>query len=76
MTSYVVLRKDITPANQPAAALVPWAAVDTVAATSADAAIRQVVEKSGENGQFVAVPARSWKPRKVTVETKKRTVLS
>jgi hypothetical protein len=41
--------------------------VATVEAASATAAIRSVVEKHGA-GKYVAVPARSWKPVKVTVE--------
>jgi hypothetical protein len=54
----------------------PWLTVElSQSASSADAAIRAVTDKHGE-GVYVAIPRRSWKPRKVTVETKKRTVLS
>jgi hypothetical protein len=41
-------------------------------ATSAEAAIRLYITKLAEapTGRLVAVPLRSWKPVKVTVETK------
>jgi hypothetical protein len=66
-TSYVVLRAVGEKDGQSC-----WAAVGTFDATSSDAAIRQIAEE----GTYIAVPVRSWKQRKVTVETKKRTVLS
>jgi hypothetical protein len=37
-------------------------------ASNADFAIREIAEKEGA-GQYVAVPARSWVPRTVNVET-------
>lgn len=43
-----------------------WREVATVPAHSSDQAIRQ----SGKHGVLVAVPERSWKPRKVTTEQK------
>lgn len=47
---------------------------DRVPATSPDHAIRQVIATRAElrSDTFVAVPARSWKPRKVSTETVKR----
>jgi hypothetical protein len=48
-----------------------WNEIGTANARSADAAIREVVGKQPENergGQFVAIPARSFKP--VTVSEK------
>jgi hypothetical protein len=46
-----------------------WTVInDGIAATSATAAIKAVIGTTG--GTLVAVPARSWKPVKVTVETK------
>lgn len=59
---YLVLRKDDVPGD--------WAVVQTSGAKSAGAAIRDVVGKLGkdqQDGLFVAVPARSWRP--VTVKT-------
>ena len=48
-----------------------WSEVSgTTKASSAKAAIRKAL--SGENGsagEFVAIPARSWQPVKVAVET-------
>jgi hypothetical protein len=41
--------------------------VGTVEAQTANAAIRSVIDKHGA-GQYVAVPARSWKPVTVTIE--------
>lgn len=64
MTRYLVLSKDSSGF---------WSEADTVEAVSADAAIRVVAVG---NGTFAAVPARSWKPRKVSVEVKERLTLS
>jgi hypothetical protein len=65
-TEYIVLRQDVPDGT--------WKLDKTVKALSAQAAIRTVVGKPTEktNGTYVAVPARSWKPTKVTakVETK------
>jgi len=47
----------------------------TFEARSAEAAIRQVVEKSGEEGLYVAIPERSWLPREMRVETTKRVIV-
>lgn len=41
--------------------------IGEVEATNPNEAIKTVVEKHGA-GQYVAVPARSWRPVKVTVE--------
>ncbi len=43
-----------------------WQEVKTVAARSADAAVKEAAEEVP--GRYVAVPARSWSPRTVTVE--------
>jgi hypothetical protein len=50
-----------------------WLEAYRVVASSADAAIREYVQRL--NGapaakEFVAIPERSWKPRKPIVETK------
>jgi hypothetical protein len=63
-TKYLVLSKDSSGF---------WNEAETVTAVSADAAIRVVAVA---NGTFAAVPARSWKPRKVTLEVKERLTLS
>lgn len=44
---------------------------DVVNATSAEAAIRTVVIARELDGVYVAVPARSWNPTPVKVETTK-----
>lgn len=45
-----------------------------IEAHSADGAIRKYAEKklTAANGSYVAVPARSWKPVMVAVETQTR----
>ena len=52
----------------------PWSEKVTVEARSAQAAIRSLIEKGQAEAvtheHFVAVPARSWKPVTVQVETK------
>lgn len=50
-----------------------WMVVDTVQARSATAAIRAAI--TGD-GQYVAVPARSWQPVTAKTETSVRTVLA
>lgn len=45
----------------------PWLVEKTGTGTSADAAIRNTVT---EDGVYVAIPSRSWKPLTVTFETK------
>jgi hypothetical protein len=67
VTEYVILEVQEPEAN----GLHLWQEAARVDARSAAAAIRSAL--SGENGtpgEFVAVPARSWKPVKVSVETK------
>lgn len=67
MTDYVVITlPKATPANGTMAAP-SQLSIDKVRASSANAAIRAVAEKKGD-GQYVAVPARSWKPVTVKVE--------
>lgn len=46
-----------------------WWIIDTLAAASADAAIRSVAVKHGA-GTYSAAPARSWQPRTVKVEAR------
>jgi hypothetical protein len=61
-TTYIVLQRE--------ADLDAWHDIGTTEASSADAAIRRVVDSAGT---YVAVPARSWKP--VTVRTETQTVI-
>jgi hypothetical protein len=71
MTKYVVLHKHLADGD--------WTETEHVDASSSDAAIRLVVESAGTEakiGTYVAVPARSWKGRSVTVETTKRVKLA
>lgn len=57
-----------------------WREAEDVVAPSADAAIRMVVSLKAaafSNGaELVALPARSWNPRKVNVEQKTAVTLS
>lgn len=48
-----------------------------IIARSTDGAIRAyLTDREISEGEFVAVPARSWNPRKVTVESVPRVVLA
>jgi hypothetical protein len=62
-TSYRVLA--LTPGHE-------WQDQGTFDASSAEQAIRAYVKDGGDTAALgvVAIPARSWKPVKVTVETK------
>lgn len=62
MTSYLVLRHDDEGDG--------YVESGTYTAASATQAIRAAADKFGD-GHYVAVPARSWKPRSVKVETTK-----
>ena len=64
-TAYVVLRLNTDRGAS-------WVTVKTVNATSAKAAIQQVLDGSDDKdkaGSYVAVPERSWQPVTVKVET-------
>lgn len=63
MTSYIVLARN----NDGC-----WIEGPTVEATSAEAAIRAAIDGTDQQQAYVAVPARSWKPLAVSVETIKR----
>lgn len=53
-----------------------WEPIATVRAASTDAAIRDAIAGDATaTGSFVATPARSWKPVKVTLETVSRVKL-
>ena len=71
MTEYIVFRRSTEDSK--------WQETAKYEARSADSAIRQHLEgkpsvdgnaTAREGGVFVAVPARSWKPVTVKVETK------
>ena len=66
MTEYVVLAKDGSGLWEP---IRNAGGIEVYAASSVNGAIRKAVS-NGEGGTFVAVPARSWKPVTVKVETK------
>ena len=88
MTKYRVLRKPLpvvvvgstsptspsTSAN--AASRETWEFVVEVEASSHDGAIRKAVEALESGGEFVAVPARSFKTVSVAVEQKLAVTLS
>jgi hypothetical protein len=65
-TTYIILRRVSHPQDNPGA-VEQWEATGTVEAGSTDSALRRA---KPENGHYVAVPARSWKPVTVTTETK------
>lgn len=81
LTDYLVLKKLPTGdgSGRPDAS---WAEVATVQAHGATDAIRKTTKNPKESdldgglGTFVAVPARSWKPRTLSVKTETRVVLS
>lgn len=66
---YVVLRKEGDMRDD------GWKVVHAMLpAPNADAAIRKAA--GDVEGEYVAVPSRSWAPRKLTVKTEKRVSLS
>jgi hypothetical protein len=68
-TVYVVLRKDGSGTHL-------WMEIDRASSGNAEQAIRAAVDKGEyDSGIFVAVPARSWQPRTVSVETVSRIVI-
>lgn len=69
LTEYLILKRKGEAGNV-------WGVVNHASAKTAEAAVRQVVEKLAEadrSGTFVAVPARNWRP--VTVSPKVTTSL-
>jgi hypothetical protein len=74
MTEYVVLKEnsDPLPEDLQNYEFNPrgFHVVHTVEARSATAAVRDWLKDGETEGTFVAVPARSWKPVTVKVETK------
>jgi hypothetical protein len=69
-TSYMVLRQIGTSPGQDLAPKKGWDELGTFDASSAQAAVRTAADANGE-GQYVAVPSRSFKPVVVKVATKK-----
>jgi hypothetical protein len=71
MTDYLILRSLPDPrAKGDEAAQVLWHVYDRHSAVSKEAAIRHCLSGAEDaSGEFVAVPARSWQPVKVSVET-------
>ena len=63
-TTYIVLQREMEGSGD--SVKDRWKATGTVSASSAEAAIRQSVS---DEGTYVAVPARSWKPVAVRTET-------
>lgn len=74
MTKYVVLKEnsDPLPADLQGGDFNPrgYHVVHTVETRSASGAIRDWLKDGSTQGTFVAVPARSWKPVTVKIETK------
>lgn len=68
-TEYVVLKFPAANGPNQTSPSTGLKMVGRAKAPNADFAIREVAGKEGA-GQYVAVPARSWVPRTVTVETK------
>jgi len=62
-TEYVVLSKQSAGG---------WTEQKIVVASSAKAALRSALGGAAVEGEFVAIPLRSWHPLKVTVETQQR----
>lgn len=72
MTTYLVLRR----VSNDSAEAAGWVEVGRADAANDVAAIKAVAKETGtdlSNGA-VAVPARSWKPRKPTVKREERTL--
>ena len=62
-TTYVIL---LAPEGESSFEVLP----EPVTARSSDDAVRKIAEQGEKAGTFVAVPARSWRPRKVRLETR------
>lgn len=75
-TEYVVLVKTGTPDGPPDGdGVAPWHVVVSATATSARAAIEYAVGAGyGDDGWWVAVPARSWHPLEVETVTRRTVV--
>ena len=67
LTEYVVIRENTPDPNSANTLAGTHSVVKTLRATSANDAIRQAVGEKA--GTYRAIPARSWKPVKVTVHT-------
>lgn len=68
-TSYIVLKRASVPENTMTADTGWHVVTGAFEGVSAPAAIKAAAEKSG-NGEYVAVPSRSWQPVRVQVEQK------
>jgi hypothetical protein len=69
--TYVILRKDVPAAQSPSQVKPAWVFEANVLATSAEQAVRLHVSTSEiEEGEFVAISSRSFKPVVVKTETK------
>jgi hypothetical protein len=75
-TEYVVLKRglkpdlEVTKLEQPET----WVVAGHATEANSDAAIKKVA--GDEAGTYIAVPARSWQPKTLAVETKKTVTLS
>ena len=67
MTEYVIFKK--VPRAE-ASANDQWEYLGHKDARSSTSAIRDFLDRSSQEGDFFAVPARSWRPVTVKVETK------
>jgi hypothetical protein len=63
-TAYLVLRSGTFTHKGAVDTTSAWETLGTFSAPSSDLAIKACAEKNGK-GEYVAVPARSWKPRKI-----------
>lgn len=81
-TKYVVLEQREANSVEEASerrANIYWVECEQIVARSAQEAIRSYVKANGvadKGGTFFAVPARSWNPVKVAVETQTKLTLS
>lgn len=62
MTDYMILRKMGE----------DWQPLGAASAASSEAAVRKHVEKTGESGAYIAIPARSFKPMHIEIENVSR----
>jgi len=76
VTKYLVLEKISAAKPDGSAVSNSWVEQAEIEAASARAAIRGYLGTNGAKGEYVAVPARSFKPVKVTVETQTKLTLS
>lgn len=75
-TAYVILTRRANHAGPEAHEDRGWREAATIEAASADAALRLYATDKNDGMDLVAIPARSWQPRRITIKTTTRVTLA